>query len=118
MTRKRIARRIKYTLTPEERARVDWVRREVELEKDSLVAEARRDKRRSRALREACRMLRAERESQGLSLADLSKRTGITRSALCRLENDISPNPTVSTLQRYAEALGKEIVVSLANSKP
>jgi hypothetical protein len=47
----RIAKRIKYTLTPGERARVDWVRREVELEKDALVADARRDKSRSRGLR-------------------------------------------------------------------
>ncbi len=51
MRRKRIAKRIKYSLTLEERARVDWVRRELELEKDTLVAEARRDKRRSRGMR-------------------------------------------------------------------
>jgi transcriptional regulator with XRE-family HTH domain len=50
-----------------------------------------------------------------LSLADLSARTGITRSALCRLETDRQPNPTVTTLQRVAEALGKEIVVRLAD---
>jgi hypothetical protein len=32
---------------------------------------------------------------------------------LCRLENDLEPNPTVSTLMRYAQALGKRLVISL-----
>jgi len=47
-----------------------------------------------------------------LSLADVEQRTGIGRAALSRLENDTEPNPTVVTLTRYAQALGKRLVVS------
>jgi len=47
-----------------------------------------------------------------LSLSDVEEKTGIGRSALSRLENETEPNPTVVTLIRYAEALGKELVVS------
>jgi transcriptional regulator with XRE-family HTH domain len=45
-------------------------------------------------------------------LSDIEERTGIGRSALSRLENETEPNPTVVTLTRYAEALGKKLVVS------
>lgn len=112
---KRLPRRADHTLTPAERARVRKAYAGVEAEKDDLIADARRAKRRSTALRQTCQLLRAEREAQGLSLADLSARTGIARSALCRLETDRQPNPTVATLQRVAEALGKELIVTLAS---
>src|SRR5690606_13578611 len=46
--------------------------------------------------------LRNAREAQGLSLADLSERTGIDRSALSKLENRRNLNPTFATLARYA----------------
>ena len=35
--------------------------------------------------------------------------TGIDRTARCRLENGSHENPTISTLNRYAEALGRRI---------
>jgi ABC-type phosphate transport system auxiliary subunit len=63
----------------------------------------------------ALQLLRQERERQGLSLADVQERTGIDRSALSRLENAADPNPTFATLQRYAQALGKEFVVALVD---
>ena len=50
--------------------------------------------------------LRAERDRLGLSLADVEARCGLKRSALSRLENDKTDNPTFLTLQRYAAALG------------
>ena len=56
--------------------------------------------------------LRRERQAQGLSLSDVERRSGIGRAALSRLENETELNPTVVTLTRYAEALGKEVVVS------
>lgn len=59
--------------------------------------------------------LKRVRHEQGLSLADLAQRTGIDRSALSRLENGIYDNPTVSTLSRYAHALGKQIVVQVVD---
>ena len=67
-------------------------------------------------LRQVLTALRAERERQGLSLADINKRTGIDRAALSRLENNEEANPTLSTLERYAEAVGKQMVVLLSDS--
>ena len=50
-----------------------------------------------------------------LSLADIQDRTGIERPNLSRLENEGSSNPTVATLTRYAEALGKRLVIVLVD---
>jgi transcriptional regulator with XRE-family HTH domain len=38
------------------------------------------------------------------------------RAALSRLENNEDANPTLTTLERYAEALGKRIVVLLPDA--
>src|SRR5712691_4458400 len=59
--------------------------------------------------------LKTAREAQGLSLADLTELTGMDRSALSKLETGQRANPTVETLVRYAEAVGKRLVVSLAD---
>lgn len=53
---------------------------------------------------------------KGLSLADMKERTGIERSALSRLENNAEANPTVNTLTRYADAVGKKVFVVLTNA--
>jgi DNA-binding XRE family transcriptional regulator len=50
--------------------------------------------------------LRELRQRRGLSLTDLSERTGLTRAAISRLENGWNLNPTLETLFRYTEALG------------
>jgi transcriptional regulator with XRE-family HTH domain len=60
-------------------------------------------------------LLKSEREMQGLSLADIGKRTGLSKSALSRLENHTDVNPTISTLMRYAKALGKQLSVILTD---
>jgi transcriptional regulator with XRE-family HTH domain len=39
--------------------------------------------------------------------------TGMDRSALSKLENGQRPNPTVETLVRYAEAVGKHLKIEL-----
>ena len=49
------------------------------------------------------------------TLTDLTERTGMDRSALSKLETGQRPNPTVETLVRYAEAVGKRLVVSLTD---
>jgi transcriptional regulator with XRE-family HTH domain len=108
---------VRRELTPEEKQRWRQAREEAEAEKEEIVAKGRRIKaarNRGRVtLRDALKILKVERESQGLSLSDIEHRTGIGRSALSRLENEAEPNPTVITLSRYAEALGKKLVVSL-----
>jgi transcriptional regulator with XRE-family HTH domain len=59
--------------------------------------------------------LKAAREAKGLSLGDLTEITGMDRSALSKLETGQRANPTLETLVRYAEAVGKRLVVSLAD---
>jgi DNA-binding Xre family transcriptional regulator len=64
-------------------------------------------------LRRLASELRAERERQGVTLAELSDRTGIDATALSRLETGRHDNPTVGTLYRIAAALGREIYCGL-----
>lgn len=62
--------------------------------------------------------LRKAREAQGLSLADVQAKTGIDRSALCRIESGENGNPTVNTLIRYARAVDRRLEIALVESKP
>ena len=61
------------------------------------------------ALRRFVGKLRAEREARGLSLDDVSRRSGLERSAISKLEVGHNVNPTVKTLARYARAIGVAI---------
>ena len=61
------------------------------------------------AMQHAMAVLKAERVKKGLSLSDMKERTGIERSTLSRLENNAEANPTVHTLTRYADAVGKKV---------
>ena len=54
------------------------------------------------------------RQELGVSLADLSEQTGMTRAALSRIENGLNVNPTVETLRRIGEALGLRLIVDFA----
>jgi DNA-binding Xre family transcriptional regulator len=60
--------------------------------------------------------LKKERERQGLTLADLSDRTGIDQAALSKLETGSHGNPTLETLYRIAQALGKVIACNLQDA--
>lgn len=59
---------------------------------------------------------RAAREAKGLSLADIYERTGTDRSALSELESVADENPTVDTLFRYAEVVGKRLQIQVVDS--
>ena len=106
-------------LSDDERARIRKLRGQIENEKPEIIAKGRALKKARDAgvsqLREAFALLRSQREAQGLSLTELRDRTGIGRSALSRLENDPEPNPTITTLIRVADALGKQIVIQLVD---
>src|SRR5262245_20465475 len=111
---KRIVRNRK--LTPEEAAKYHKVREQVDAELPELVG---RHHRRMEALEDLEALfpqLKAAREARGLSLADLTEITGMDRSALSKLESGQRTNPTVQTLIRYAEAVGKHLVVSLSDA--
>lgn len=60
--------------------------------------------------------LKAVRESQGLTLAEVAQRMGIDAPALSRLETGKVLNPTLATLYKWAEALGQKLDVDLSPS--
>jgi DNA-binding XRE family transcriptional regulator len=104
-------------LTPEEAARYKAIREQVAQDLPALVERHHQRMAALDQIDELLQQLKAAREEQGLSLADLTERTGMDRSALSKLETGQRPNPTVETLVRYAEAVGKRLVVSLADAK-
>jgi len=61
--------------------------------------------------------LKTARQTAGLTLAAVSKLTGMDQASLSRLENGRQPNPTVDTLWRYAHAVGSRLVLSHEQSK-
>jgi DNA-binding XRE family transcriptional regulator len=66
-----------------------------------------------RDTRAALDVLAQERERLGLSLTDVSERSGLDRTTISKLENGHIPNPTLRTLNLYARALGKRLKVVL-----
>ena len=60
--------------------------------------------------------LKQAREDRGLSLSEVSRRSGIDLASLSRLESGKNPNPTFETLSRYAHVLGLRLELSLADS--
>ena len=53
------------------------------------------------------------RKSRGITLTELACRTGLDRDVLANLESGDWAEPTVEILVRYAEAMGKKLVVLL-----
>jgi len=114
MTMKRITRDRR--LTPEEAAKYQMIREQVAEELPDLIARHHERLVALDQLDELLTQLKAAREAKGLSLADMSDLTGMDRSALSKLETGQRANPTVETLVRYAEAVGKRVVVSLTDA--
>ncbi len=50
-----------------------------------------------------------------LSLAQLARRSGIDAAAINRLENGLTANPTVGTLERLARSLGRRIEIDITD---
>lgn len=88
------------------------LRSRIEQDKPAILAR----RRAQAAIVEAVlRELKQARESAGLSLGDVQDRTGMDRSAIAKLENGARANPTLETLVRYAEAVGKRLVVQVTD---
>jgi DNA-binding XRE family transcriptional regulator len=104
-------------LTPEEAEKYNAIRRQVADELPDLIARHHQRMASLDQLEKLLAQLKAAREAKGLSLADLTELTGMDRSALSKLETGQRANPTVETLVRYAEAVGKRLVVSLADAR-
>jgi DNA-binding XRE family transcriptional regulator len=103
-------------LTPEEAAKYRAIREQVAEELPDLIARHHERLASLDQVGELLLQLKAAREAMGLSLADLAECTGMDRSALSKLETGQRANPTVETLVRYAEAVGKRLLVSLADA--
>lgn len=104
-------------LTPEEAAKYQAIREQVAEELPDLVARHHERMASLDQLQELLLQLKAAREAKGLSLADVTELTGMDRSALSKLETGQRANPTVETLVRYADAVGKRLVVALADAR-
>jgi DNA-binding XRE family transcriptional regulator len=102
-------------LAPEEAAKYKAVREQIEQELPELIGRHHARLALQDQLQELLRELKSSREAKGLSLADMTELTGMDRSALSKLETGQRLNPTLETLERYAEAVGKRLVVTLAD---
>lgn len=101
------------TRTPEEIARHKAIRERFQKEKPSLEQLVESGEYNEPlpmgeylSIRQAVFALKKAREAAGLSLADVAERCAIDKAALSRIESGQHINPTVSTLCRYAQALG------------
>jgi len=103
-------------LTPEEAAKYRKIREQVDAELPELIARHHDRVEALETLESLLPQLKAAREAKGLSLSDVTRLTGMDRSALSRLETGQRDNPTIDTLVRYAEAVGKRLVVTLADA--
>lgn len=103
-------------LTREEAAKYKAIREQVAEELPDLIARHHQRMAALDQLQNLLTELKAAREAKGLSLSDLTDLTGMDRSALSKLETGQRANPTVETLVRYAKAVGKRLVVSLADA--
>jgi len=103
-------------LTPDEAAKYKAVREQVAGELPELIARHHERMTTLDQLQDVLAQLKAAREAKGLSLADLTELTGMDRSALSKLETGQRANPTVETLVRYAEAVGKRLRVSVVDA--
>lgn len=96
------------TLTPAERRRTQQAFQDVEANKADIIQEARV---RLTASRERLAFLREAREQAGLSLEQVAAKMRMDKSNLSKLET--AGNPTLATLERYAEAIGQRLVLTL-----
>jgi transcriptional regulator with XRE-family HTH domain len=62
--------------------------------------------------------MRGIRERLGLSLTDVSERSGLTRAVISPLETGRKQNATLETLFRYAEALEADLRLSMNAPRP
>lgn len=105
---------VRTPMTPEQRER--WKRdiAAIEEEKPEMIRLAKKIMAEKRAIqREVTELLQAAREASGLTLEQLQEMTGIHKGQLSKLLQ-ADGNPTLYTLHRVAAALGKRLVVTLA----
>ena len=117
---KRVHRKIERL--PEDKARLQAIRKKFQAERpslDALVASGEYSAPVKHGVTldamHIAALLKQAREEAHLSLADVSARCGLDRSAISRLENGLYENTTLTTLNRLAEAYGKRFLVQLVD---
>ena len=98
---------------PLEAEKYTSLRRQIAEELPDLIEGHQQRLAESDTLQKLLDQLKTAREAKGLSLSDVMEVTGMDRSALSKLETGQRANPTLETLSRYADAVGKRLVVSL-----
>lgn len=114
-------RYVKLERSPEEQGRIDALRERFQQERPSLndlVASGEFEPPISQGeyfdMLEMLVSLRETRELSGLARETVASRMGIEPDSLARMETG-KEEPTMDILRRYAAALGKQIVLSLAD---
>ncbi|MFZ5831285.1 MAG: helix-turn-helix domain-containing protein [Planctomycetota bacterium] len=116
MAKRAMGKRVYREPTAEQAAKYRRIREMIAAEIPEIKQQARALRQGRRAtIQEAVAILKAEREWRGLSLAEISARTGISKSAISKLENSQDANPTVKTLSKYADALQMALTVTLTD---
>ena len=115
-------RQMKIERTEQEKARLKAVRERFQREKptsEQLVASGEYNPPIRQGeyweLMQAAAALKQAREAAGMSLREVAEKMAIDPGALIRLENGVNDNPTIDTLFRYANSLGKQIVVQIVD---
>jgi DNA-binding XRE family transcriptional regulator len=102
--------------TPEERAEEEAIRRRHSADPVRERPAGAISRQSFAAILSLVARLKAVREAQGLTLAEVADRMGIDAPALSRLETGKVLNPTLATLHKWAEALGQKLDVTLSSS--
>lgn len=107
-------KRSKRKLSPQRVKELAALARKVDVEEGAQIQEQAREAfRRHEEIRAVVEELKNERERQGLSLAEVARRCGISKPNLSRIENNWRATPKLETLQRYALAVGKVVKLHL-----
>lgn len=101
-------------LTPAEVGRYHQIREQVENEWPE-IEERIRCRLKGDALHPIAEELKQARLEKGLSLTDLSRISGVAPETLSRLESGIGSTDSIQSLEQHAGALGKRLVISLAD---
>lgn len=103
-------------LTPQRIAELSALAKKIDREEaDELKAIARAMFLRHETVRDLIAAMKAARLEKKLSLDEVGEKSEIGKANLCRLENLPTPNPTLDTLLRYADAVGVKLRVSLSS---
>jgi hypothetical protein len=110
-------------LTDEELAKYDRIRQQVAAELPAMiernrVAPGHRTHEDVLEVQQLVAFLRAERERQQLDLPEIARRTHYRLEDLELLESDRNSNPPVAMLTRYANALGRRMLLVLRQGEP